>query len=232
MDIDIFGGWGPTIARGTWMKVQVALLSAVIGCALGLLGAMGCLSRWRAVRALSNAYVTSMRGLPQLLLVLLIYYGSTVALMRVLAALGLDTKSIEVPPYAAGVFALSLIFGGYAAEVFRGAFLAVPVGQVEAARAVGLNGLQVFMYIQSPQMLRFALPGLGNIWLSTLKDTSLISIVGLGELMKAAELATSNTRRALFFYLSAGAIYLMLTLASAVVLHWMEKRANKGQRKD
>jgi ABC-type arginine transport system permease subunit len=123
-----------------------------------------------------------------------------------------------------------LIFGGYAAEVYRGAFLAIPPGQVEAGVATGMTRLQVFRVVKLPQMLRFALPGLGNIWISTLKDTSLISIVGLGELMKASELATSDTRRALFFYLTAGAIYLGLTLVSSVVLHLLERRATPGAR--
>jgi ABC-type arginine transport system permease subunit len=174
--------------------------------------------------------VTAIRGIPQLLLILLVYFGSTVALTRLVSIISPSAGSVEIAPYPAGVFALSLIFGGYAAEVFRGALQAIPSGQIEAGRAVGLNALQIFWLIQRPQMLRLALPGLGNIWISTLKDTSLISIVGLGELMKAAELATSDTRRALFFYLSAGAIYLALTLVSALVLHQLEQRAARGER--
>jgi len=228
--MDLFSGWGPTIARGAWTTVEVALLSAVFGTLLGILGAGACLSRLRVVRVPANIYITVIRGIPQLLLILLVYFGSTVALTRLVSIFSPTAGAIEIPPYPAGVFALSLIFGGYAAEVFRGALLAIPIGQVEAGKAVGMSSLQIFFTIKCPQMLRLALPGLGNIWLSTLKDTSLISIVGLSELMKASELATSDTRRALFFYLTAGAIYLALTLISSLILHKIEQHAARGER--
>lgn len=228
--MDMFNGWGPTIAQGAWTTVEVALVSSVFGIALGLLGAAACLSRFKAVRWLAEAYITTIRGIPQLLLILMVYFGSTVVLSRLLALVRPDAGMVEIPPYPAGVFALALIFGGYASEVFRGALTAIPRGQVEAGMAVGMSTLQIFFVIQCPQMLRLALPGLGNIWISTLKDTSLISIVGLSELMKASELATSDTRRALFFYLSAGAIYLTLTVLSSLVLHQLERRGARGER--
>jgi len=228
--MDMFNGWGPTIAQGAWTTVEVALVSSVFGIALGLLGAAACLSRFKAVRWLAEAYITAIRGIPQLLLILMVYFGSTVLLSRLLALVRPDAGMVEIPPYPAGVFALALIFGGYASEVFRGALTAIPRGQVEAGMAVGMGTLQIFFVIQCPQMLRLALPGLGNIWISTLKDTSLISIVGLSELMKASELATSDTRRALFFYLSAGAIYLTLTVLSSLVLHQLERRGARGER--
>ncbi|GER13591.1 ABC transporter permease [Variovorax boronicumulans] len=228
--MDMFNGWGPTIAQGAWTTVEVALVSSVFGIALGLLGAAACLSRFKAVRWLAEAYITAIRGIPQLLLILMVYFGSTVVLSRLLALVRPDAGMVEIPPYPAGVFALALIFGGYASEVFRGALTAIPRGQVEAGMAVGMGTLQIFFVIQCPQMLRLALPGLGNIWISTLKDTSLISIVGLSELMKASELATSDTRRALFFYLSAGAIYLTLTVLSSLVLHQLERRGSRGER--
>lgn len=228
--MDIFSGWGPTIARGAWTTVEVAVVSSVFGIALGLLGAAACLSRFKVVRWLADAYITTIRGIPQLLLILMIYFGSTVALSRLLALVSPDAGMVEIPPYAAGVFALALIFGGYASEVFRGALTAVPRGQVEAGLAVGMSTLQIFFVIQCPQMLRLALPGLGNIWVSTLKDTSLISIVGLSELMKAAEMATSDTRRPLFFYLSAGAIYLVMTASSSLLLHQLERRDARRER--
>lgn len=228
--MDIFAGWGPTIARGAWMTIEVALLSAVFGNVIGMLATAASLSPLRPVRALASGYITAIRGLPQLLLILLVYFGSTVALTRLLSMFFPATGNVEVPPYPAGVFALSLIFGGYAAEVYRGSLLALPQGQIEAAMAVGMSRFQVFTVVKLPQMMRFALPGLGNIWISTLKDTSLISIVGLSELMKASELATSDTRRALFFYLTAGAIYLALTLLSSLVLHVLEQRAARGER--
>ncbi|MGE4239858.1 ABC transporter permease [Ramlibacter sp.] len=229
--MDPFAGWGPTIARGAWMTVEVALVSAVFGNIVGLIGAAASLSPLRAVRIVADAYITAIRGLPQLLLILLVYFGSTVALTKLVSLAMPGAGTVSVPPYAAGVFALSLIFGGYAAEVYRGALLAIPKGQVEAAVAFGMSRAQVFAAVKLPQMMRFALPGLGNIWISTLKDTSLISIVGLSELMKASELATSDTRRALFFYCTAGAVYLVLTLLSSVVLHALEQRAARSERR-
>jgi His/Glu/Gln/Arg/opine family amino acid ABC transporter permease subunit len=228
--VDLFNGWGPTIARGAWTTVEVAGVSSVFGVALGLLGAIACLSRFRIVRMLADAYITTIRGIPQLLLILMVYFGSTVALSRLVSLVSPDAGTIEIPPYPAGVFALALIFGGYASEVFRGALIAIPRGQIEAGKAVGMNALQIFLTIQCPQLLRLALPGLGNIWISTLKDTSLISVVGLSELMKASELATSDTRRALFFYLSAGAVYLALTVLSSFVLYGLERRGARGER--
>lgn len=228
--MDMFNGWGPTLARGAWTTVEVAAVSSVFGIALGLLGAAACLSRFKLVRGLAEAYITTIRGIPQLLLILMVYFGSTVALSRLLALIRPDAGMVEIPPYTAGVFALALIFGGYASEVFRGALAAIPRGQLEAGMAVGMGRWQIFCVIQCPQMMRLALPGLGNIWVSTLKDTSLISIVGLSELMQAAELATSDTRRALFFYLSAGAIYLALTVLSSLLLHQLERRNARLER--
>lgn len=228
--MDIFNGWGPTIARGAWTTLEVALVSSALGIGLGLLGAAACLSRFRTVRWLADAYITTIRGIPQLLLILTIYFGSTVALSKLISAFNPDAGLVEIPPYPAGVLALALIFGGYASEVFRGAITAIPRGQIEAGKAVGMSSLQIFVVIQWPQMLRLALPGLGNIWISTLKDTSLISIVGLSELMKASELATSDTRRALFFYVSAGVIYLIMTGLSSLVLDQLERRGARGER--
>lgn len=228
--MDMFNGWGPTIARGAWTAVEVAGVSTVFGLGLGLLGAAACLSRFKAVRWLANAYITTIRGIPPLLLILMVYFGSTVALSRLLALVMPDAGMVEIPPYPAGIFALALIFGAYASEVFRGALTAIPRGQIEAGMAVGMSALQIFFVIKCPQMLRIALPGLGNIWVSTLKDTSLISIVGLSELMKAASMATSDTRRALFFYLTAGAIYLVLTVLSSLIFHHLERRSARHER--
>lgn len=223
-------GWGPALAKGTAVTLEVAVLSAVIGSVIGSIAASASLSRTRVLRVLANYYSTVIRGIPQLLLILFVYFGSTVALSRVLAFFDPSIGTVNIPPLPAGVFALSLIVGGYATEVFRGAFLAVPHGQIEAGTAVGMSRPQIFCIIKFPQMLRFALPGLGNIWISTLKDTSLISIIGMEELMRVSVLATADTRRALFFYVTAGAIYLVMTMFSAVALHKLEKRAARGER--
>lgn len=223
-------GWGPALAQGTMVTLEVSALSAVFGSVIGVAAASCSMSNVRVLRTLTNYYVTAIRGIPQLLLILLVYFGSTVALSHLLALVDPSIGTIEIPPLPAGVFALSLIFGGYASEVFRGAMEAIPHGQIEAGMSVGMSRWQIFRVIKFPQMLRFALPGLGNIWISILKDTSLVSIIGMAELMRMSELATTDTRRALFFYLITGAIYLALTLFSSVALHQMERRAARGER--
>lgn len=228
--MDIFDGWGPALARGALSTLEVAFASALCGTLLGAAAAAAALSRHAMVRKLIQGYVTAIRGIPPLLLILLIYFGGTVALSHLWSWVGSTPATIEVAPLPAGVFALSLVFGGYAAEVFRGAFLAIPHGQIEAAKASGMSAWRIFRVVTCPQLLRFAWPGLGNIWISTLKDTSLISVIGLSELMNVSALATSDTRRALFFYLAAGAIYLGLTLVSSWGLHYLERHSARGQR--
>lgn len=226
-----FYGWGPAIAMGALMTLEVAVTSAVLGVLPGLVATLASFSRMGALRWLVDVYSNIMRGIPQLVLILLAYYGSTVALTRLAELLGSGGNPVEIPPLAAGIFALALIVGGYTYPIFRGAIQAIPKGQIEAAKAFGLTPWQVFSLISWPQLLRYALPGLGNVWISTLKDTSLIAVIGLEELTRTSMLATSDTRRALFFYLTAGGIYLAMTLISGLILARLEKRAARGARR-
>jgi His/Glu/Gln/Arg/opine family amino acid ABC transporter permease subunit len=211
------------------MTLQVAIAALGFGLGLGLLGAAGKLSRFRLLRLGADAYTTVIRGVPELLVLLLLYFGGTVALTRLSERWG-DGGYVEVNAFAAGVLALSLVFGAYAAEVFRGAILAVPRGQIEAARAVGMHPTLLFRRIMLPQVWRFALPGLGNLWLVLLKDTSLISVVGLDELMRKAYIGAGATREPFSFYLAAATIYLGLTVVSMVGLVRAERAAARGQR--
>jgi polar amino acid transport system permease protein len=172
-------------------------------------------------------YTTVVRGLPELLVVLIIYFGSSRLLGAAAAGFGHD-GFVELSPFAAGVAALGLTFGAYATEIFRGAILAIPKGQVEAAHAFGMGRLLTFRRIVLPQLWRIALPGLGNLFLVLLKDTSLVSVIGLEELMRKAQIATGFTREPFTFYLAAASLYLLMTVVAMAVLHRAERAAGRG----
>lgn len=223
-------GFGWQLALGTWVTVRVALAGLALGLCLGLLGAAAKLSGFRAARAIAEAYTTMVRGVPEMLLVLLAYFGATVAINSLAVRIGYE-QYIDVSPFAAGMIALGLAFGAYATEVFRGAILAVPKGQIDAARAVGMARLIMFRRILLPQVWRFALPGLGNLWLVLLKDTALISVVGLDELMRKSAIAVGYTKQPFTFYFAAALIYLGLTVISMVGLQSFERHARRGVRR-
>lgn len=208
------------------MTIQLALVSLVVGLVLGLLGALAKTSPYRALRILGDGYSTLVRGVPELLWVLLIFYGST-GLVRALGE-SIGRPDLELSPFAAGVFALALCFGAYATEVFRGALLSIPRGQREAGLALGLSRRRVFWRLVLPQMWRVALPGLGNLFMILMKDTALVSVIGLNEVMRSAQMAVTVSKQPFTFYMVAAVIYLSLTVLSMLVLHYFEKRASRG----
>lgn len=223
-----FQGFGDRLLLGALMTIALALTSLVLGLVLGLLGATAKLSASPLARAIGGAYTTIVRGLPELLVVLLIYFGSSGILTAMAGWLGHD-GFVEMGPFTAGAIALGLTFGAYATEVFRAAILAIPKGQIEAAKAFGMDRLLIFRRVVLPQVWRIALPGLGNLFLVLLKDTSLVSVIGLEELMRQASIAVGFTREPFTFYLAAAALYLAMTVISMVVLQAAEVRAAKGQ---
>ncbi|WP_235017393.1 ABC transporter permease [Nitrincola tapanii] len=214
-------GFGHLLLAGTWITLQLALTSLLFGILLGLLGAAAKLSTLAPLRWVASLYTTLIRGIPELLLVLIIYFGLTELLLRVFDVY------VEISAFAAGVTALSIAFGAYATEVFRSALQEMPKGQKEAAQALGLTPWQSFYHIQLPQLWRIALPGLGNLFLVLLKDTALVSVIGLDDLMRQAYVAAGFTKLPFTFYLVAAGIYLLLTIISMQVLRWMEIRANR-----
>jgi len=220
----VLQGFGDQIAAGAMTTLQVALTSLVLGLGVGLGGAMAKLSRFKALRWLADAYTTIVRGIPELLIILILYFGGTVALTALFG------RYVEVDAFAAGVFALTIVFGAYATEVFRAAILAVPTSQIEAAQALGLSRGLTFRLVILPQMWRYALPGLGNLWLTLLKDTALISVVGLEDLMRKASVAAGSTHDPLTFYSIAAALYLTFTSVSLIGLALLEQRASRGVR--
>lgn len=215
-------GFGPLLLAGTWITLKLAFVSLIFGLLIGLLVALAKRSERFWLRAPATAYTTLMRGLPELLLVLIIYFGITELLLR------LFDWYVEISAFTAGVAALSIAFGAYAAEVFRGAMQELPKGQVEAAQALGLSPWAIFYLVMLPQLWRLALPGLGNLFLVLLKDTALVSVIGLNDLMRQAYVAAGFTKLPFTFYLAAAAIYLLLTIVFMQLLRWMEQRANRG----
>ncbi|MEL0638197.1 ABC transporter permease [Marinomonas sp. TI.3.20] len=220
-------GFGHQLLQGALVTVELALASLVVGLVLGLLGAAAKLSSIKPLQWIANIYTTLIRGIPELLTVLIIYFGATSVLMAIASVFGYD-KYIEIGPFAAGVTALGLTFGAYATEVFRGALQSIPKGQNEAAVALGMGPARKFYRIILPQVWRIALPGLGNLFLVLLKDTALVSIVGLEDIMRKANIAVSSTKQAFLFYLVAAFMYLALTVVSMVVVSYLEKRARRG----
>ncbi|MHC6223516.1 ABC transporter permease [Pseudomonas sp. X10] len=225
MNIDLHG-FGPALMAGTLMTVKLALCALLLGLVLGLLGALAKTSPIKPLQWLGGAYSTLVRGVPELLWVLLIYFG-TVSLMNQLGE-ALNIPGLELNAFAAGVIALGLCFGAYATEVFRGAILAIPKGHREAGLALGLSRSRILSRIILPQMWRIALPGLGNLFMILMKDTALVSVIGLEEIMRHSQIAVTVSKEPFTFYMVAAFIYLGLTILAMIGMHFMEKRAARG----
>lgn len=220
-------GFGDLLLQGTLVTIELAIMSLVLGLVFGLLGAAMKLSPAWPLRLLAGLYTAVLRGVPELVVILFVYFGGVLFVNGIAGALGHDGY-IDVSAFAAGVTALSLTFGAYATEIFRGAVLAVPAGQIEAARACGMSPVTIGFRILLPQVWRFALPGLGNTFLIILKETALVSVIGLDELMRKTEIAVGYTKKPFTFFLAAAFIYLVLTVVVMAVQRGLETRANRG----
>jgi histidine transport system permease protein len=221
-------GFGPVLLDGTIKTIELSVLSLATAVVLGLIGAAAKLSFNRPLRAIATGYTTLIRSVPDLVLMLLLFYSIQIAVNNLTDAL--DLPQFDIDPFVAGVLTLGFIYGAYFTETFRGAFLAVPRGQLEAGAAYGMSGARVFARILFPQMMRFALPGIGNNWQVLVKATALVSIIGLADVVKAAQDAGKSTFNMFFFILVAAAIYLAITTVSNLVLIWLEKRYSIGVR--
>lgn len=222
-------GYLVSLLEGAWLTLQVAVLSLVLALLLGLVGASAKLSRIVLLRIPALAYTTVVRGIPDLVMMLLVFYGGQIGINEITDRLGWDY--VDVNPFAAGVATLGFIFGAYFTETFRGAFLAVPAGQLEAGYAYGMTRWQVFRRILFPQMLRHALPGLGNNWQVMQKSTALVSIIGLSDLTWLADQAGRSTHQPFLFYAVVCVFYLAMTAASSVFFRHLERRFNVGVRR-
>lgn len=222
-------GYGPALLAGTWETIKLALFSLVVALSLGLLGAAAKLSRHWASKTLATAYTTLIRGVPDLVLLLLIFFSMQIGLNNLTDLANIDP--IDIDPFTAGVLTLGFIYGAYFAETFRGAFMAVPPGQMEASKAYGMSSGLLFRRILFPQMMRHALPGIGNNWQVLLKSTALVSLIGLSDLVKVSQDAGNTTFKMFLFISVTGLIYLGLTTLSNLVLFLLERRYSVGVRK-
>lgn len=222
-------GYLPAILEGLWLTLRVAATSLAIACVFGLLGAVAKLSGSRALRWTADVYTTLIRGLPELVLMLAVFYGGQILLNKLADAQGWGY--IDVPPFAAGVLTIGFIFGAYLTETFRGAILAIPKGQWEAAQSYGLAPWTVLRRIILPQMVRHAIPGFANNWLVMVKATALVSIIGLDDMMHRAGLASAATREPFTFFAAIALIYLAVTTVSILGLSMLERRYSLGVRR-
>lgn len=219
-------GWGATLLRGLFNSILIAVGAYSIGLLIGISGAYGKLYGSPMVRDLLEVYTTVVRAVPELVLILLLYYAGTDLINRLLEAFGYAT--IDINGLVAGIGVLGVVQGAYATEVLRGAILAIPQGQVEAARAYGMPPLVMLRRVTLPAMLPFAIPGLANLWLIATKDTALLAVVGFGELTQATRQAAGETKAYFTFFMAAGVIYLTLTLFSNVIIGRIERWARRG----
>jgi polar amino acid transport system permease protein len=223
----IFGpnGWGPLLLKGTVITVLLALTTVPFGFGGGLVLALLKLSKNRALRIACDAYTTFFRGIPDLLSLFIVYFGLQ-ALLNKLGQWG--GWHIEMDAFVAGVVALAVVVAAYSSEVWVASLNAVPHGQTEAARSLGMDGKRVFFLVVLPQLGRVALPGLGNIWTILVKDTSLISTLAVSDLLRVASEASRATTRPILFYGAATIIYLVFSIVSAIGQGYLERRSNQG----
>jgi His/Glu/Gln/Arg/opine family amino acid ABC transporter permease subunit len=219
----------PFILRGMLLTIEVALLSLLISILLGMIGALAKLSKSHIARSVAGIYTTLIRGWPELVLMMLIFFGGQIVLNTIGEKLGLEY--IDVSPFAAGVGTIGFIYGAYMAETFRGGILAVSRGEIEAGYAFGMTPMKVFIRITLPAMVRHALPGFGNNWLVLTKATALISVIGLHDMVYNALVAGGTTRKPFTFLCIVAFLYLLITGVSDIGIRWLDKRYSVGVRK-
>ena len=222
-------GWGDELAAGAWLTIRLALATLPFGLVLGLLIAAAKTSGNRALRAFGNAFTTVFRGLPELLTIFLVFYGGQVLLQR-LVDLFFDAQ-VTISSFVAGFIALGLVFAAYSSEVFLGASRAIPRGLYDAGAALGMRRIPLLLLVILPQFVRLALPGIANLWLVLLKDTSLVSIIALDDLMRMTYVAVGATKEPFPLYLTALLIYLAMSIVSSFGIVGIERWSERGVRR-
>ncbi len=215
--------------QGLSVTLSLSFFSLFISMALGILGALAKLSRYPFIRKSADVYTTIVRGIPELVLMLLLFFGGQMMVNQIADFVGYE-EYIDINPFIAGIATIGFIYGAYMTETFRGAILAVPKGELEAGVAYGMSSGQVFIRILFPQMIRHAIPGFGNNWLVLLKATALVSVIGLDDLLRKASLAAGATKMTFTFYIVVALCYLAMTTLSVWLLNWLEKKYTVGVR--
>ena len=233
---DLFGllaygpdGWGDEILTGAWLTIRLALATVPFGLVLGFAVALAKNSGEPSLVLAGNIFTTIFRGLPELLTLFIVYYGGQIILQSAVRLF--SDQYVEVNGFVAGMVALGLVFAAYASEVFLGAFRGISKGQFEGGYALGLNGFQVMWLIILPQLIRLALPGLSNLWLVLLKDTALVSVIALDDLLRKTNIVVGATKEPFFFFSIACLIYLVLAMISSVGLGAIDRAVNRGERR-
>ena len=224
------GGWGRAMLGATVTTLLVSLTALLIGALIGGWIAAAKLSRHRWLRGLGEGYTTVLRGVPDLLVIYLVYFGGSSIVSALAGAVGAE-GFVGMPSFVAGALAVGLVSAAYQAEVYRGAFLTVPRGQIEAAKVCGMGRVLRFRRIVAPLTLRFALPGLGNVWQLALKESALVSVTGLVELLRMSQIGAGSTRQPFAFYIAAGMLYLVLTTLSSALFRQAEAGAARSTRR-
>jgi polar amino acid transport system permease protein len=220
-------GWGGNLLRGLLRTVEIAIAAYSLGLLIGFFGAFGKVHGGRWLKRILDLYTTLFRAIPELVLILLLYYAGPDLLNRFLLSLGY--ARVEISGFAAGVLALGIVQSAYSIEVLRGAMLAVPAGQIEAGAAFGMSFWQQQRRIVIPAMIPFATPGLANLWLIVTKDTALLAVISYNELAKETQQAAESTQYYLQFFLAAALIYLALSMVSTMIIRRVEERFRRGQ---
>ena len=229
MELLLFGetGWGDELLIATLMTLAVSITAMFIGFVFALIFTPLKLSKNKFLNLIANFYTTVIRGVPELLVIYLFFFGGSSAIMFVASIFGYNDY-IEINAFLTGAFSIGIISGAYSTEVFRGAIQSIDKGQFEASNVLGFNKVTRFFKVILPQMLRLSIPNLSNVWQITLKDTSLISVTGLVEIMRQSYIAAGSTRDPLLFYTVAAVLYLMLTFLSMKFINKMEIKYNRG----
>ena len=221
------GGFGDELASGFLLTLGVGVGALIVALGFGLCGAVLKLSPRAALRTIGFVYTTVVRGIPELVLIIVLYYGVP-TVVQDLVRLFIDGFRLDFNPVVTAILVIGIIYGAFMTEVMRGAFLAVPRGQLEAARAFGMSRMRTFWRIHMPQMWRFALPGIGNVWMVLIKATALVSVVGLHDILFWADRAGQSLREPFKFLLAAAVAFLIITFISEQVFAYAERRAARG----
>lgn len=221
-------GWGDDIARGVLVTLSLALATLPIGLVVGFFIALAKQSREPSLRLAGNIYTTLFRGLPELLTLFLVFYGAQIGIQTIVRLFD-PAAVVEVNSFVAGMIALGAVFSSYASETFLSAFRAIPRGQYEGGYAIGLTGTQTMRLVILPQLVRIALPGLSNLWMTLLKDTALVSVVGLSDILRQTSIAARVTKHAFLFFGVATLVYLAIAILSSIALNSIENRVNRSE---